>query len=380
MKIPKTLDRPINWQDFESLCKKLWGEIWNCPEIVKNGRNGQNQKGVDVYGVPNDEKQYYGIQCKGKDSYTHQQFTIKEINEEIEKAKSFVPPLKKFYLTTTAVKDAKIEEEVRVINTTHIEIDLFEVHLFSWEDIAELIYENKSTYDYYVNSNNFIVSNSAEITFSNNEKVFVSKPKFKQKVTFHTNKASVHRNLINNPSFKLAEKYSKMFGHFSETGFNRAEYNHSFDSFKIKIHNTGSQPIENYKLIVKFQDDITEISDTKIVKGMLMAVIPVFGTTETFFDTENKIVKIIPKNKILVSDDFYKSDEIFFKPKYEQSKVTINWKLLSKSFNLNGELIINVEPNVEKDYEYNSINNESEERTEIGTIEEFISDRLREEE
>ena len=66
MKISKTLDRPTNWQDFESLCKKLWGEIWNCPEIVKNGRNGQKQKGVDVYGIPSHEQQYYGIQCKGK--------------------------------------------------------------------------------------------------------------------------------------------------------------------------------------------------------------------------------------------------------------------------------------------------------------------------
>ncbi len=35
MEAPQTLRRPSNWQDFESLCKKLWGEIWNCPEIQK---------------------------------------------------------------------------------------------------------------------------------------------------------------------------------------------------------------------------------------------------------------------------------------------------------------------------------------------------------
>ena len=65
----KQLRKPENWQDFESLCKVLWGEIWNCPEIKKNGRTGQTQHGVDVYGTPQGETEYYGIQCKGKDDY-----------------------------------------------------------------------------------------------------------------------------------------------------------------------------------------------------------------------------------------------------------------------------------------------------------------------
>ena len=37
MQISKSLPKPQNWQDFETLCKKLWGEIWSCPEIKKNG-------------------------------------------------------------------------------------------------------------------------------------------------------------------------------------------------------------------------------------------------------------------------------------------------------------------------------------------------------
>lgn len=35
MQISKSLPKPQNWQDFETLCKKLWGEIWSCPEIKK---------------------------------------------------------------------------------------------------------------------------------------------------------------------------------------------------------------------------------------------------------------------------------------------------------------------------------------------------------
>lgn len=59
--------KPSNWQDFEKLCKKLWGEIWECPDTIQcNGRSGQNQSGVDIYGKPKNETGYYGIQCKGR--------------------------------------------------------------------------------------------------------------------------------------------------------------------------------------------------------------------------------------------------------------------------------------------------------------------------
>lgn len=83
--------KPENWQDFEELSKILWGEIWECPEINKNGRAGQNQQGVDIYGIPKGETKYFGIQCKGKDEYTKSVLTEKEINAEIEKAKNFKP-------------------------------------------------------------------------------------------------------------------------------------------------------------------------------------------------------------------------------------------------------------------------------------------------
>jgi len=82
----KKIQRPENWQDFESLCKMLWGEIWQCDEIQKNGRSGQSQNGVDVYGIPVNEVAYYGIQCKGKDEYINVNFTTNEIDIELAKA------------------------------------------------------------------------------------------------------------------------------------------------------------------------------------------------------------------------------------------------------------------------------------------------------
>ena len=52
MKASQQLRKPENLPDFQSLSKKLWGEISNSPEIKKNGRQGQSQHGVDVYGLP----------------------------------------------------------------------------------------------------------------------------------------------------------------------------------------------------------------------------------------------------------------------------------------------------------------------------------------
>lgn len=37
------------------------GEVWNCAEIKKNGRTGQNQSGIDIYGIPIDIPVQYKI-------------------------------------------------------------------------------------------------------------------------------------------------------------------------------------------------------------------------------------------------------------------------------------------------------------------------------
>ncbi len=46
------LPPPSNWQDFETLCWRLWKAIWNDRNTQKNGRQGQPQAGVDVFGQP----------------------------------------------------------------------------------------------------------------------------------------------------------------------------------------------------------------------------------------------------------------------------------------------------------------------------------------
>ena len=144
----KTIPAPENWQDFESMCKKLFGEIWGCQlTIKKNGRIGQNQSGVDIYGKPKGEIEYWGIQCKVKENFSNAKLNEKEIEVEIEKAQKFEPRLKTLIFATTAPKDAEIEKFIRKKDCESKNEGSFQIILYCWQDIVDLLYENRETYN-----------------------------------------------------------------------------------------------------------------------------------------------------------------------------------------------------------------------------------------
>jgi hypothetical protein len=373
MKAAKTLGRPENWQDFESLCKKLWGEIWKCQEIMKNGRSGQNQSGVDVYGIPSTDDEYYGIQCKGKDEYTKKQLTEAEIDDEISKAKTFEPSLKKFYFTTTAVKDAKIEAVVRKKNIEHKKAGLFEVHLFSWEDIVDLIHENEETYNYYVKSLNFKSNKSVAVTFHDGSTEIMLVSKFKKKITDYRQKIVPANPMFGNPLFdaiRKQEQLAKIVIHPT----NSTTINYSYCQFYLKIHNTGSSSLEDYKLMLEFDGEIQELADTNEKSTGFLAVLNHFQTN-TILSTSNRTGKIIPSSKVLVGDDYLDSDHIFIKPGIRGGKTLINWKLLSKDFKDSGTLELHIETDVERDYVHKLVEDPLKVRMEEGEIEDYICEK-----
>ena len=108
---------------------KLWGAIWNCEDsIKKNGRNGQKQQGIDIWGQKPSELLDSGIQCKLKSN--NKNLSIQELDKEIGYAQYYKDSLQRLIIATTANKDTKIEEYVRTINRKHKECGLFEVYLF----------------------------------------------------------------------------------------------------------------------------------------------------------------------------------------------------------------------------------------------------------
>jgi hypothetical protein len=127
---------PTDPHAFESLCADLWGAIWG-QAALKNGRNGQPQAGVDIYGRQADK--WIGIQCKQKDELLRSKLTLTELAEEVGAARRFVPPLSRFIVATTGPADAAIQEAARRLTEEHVQQGLFEVEVWSWTDIwAEL--------------------------------------------------------------------------------------------------------------------------------------------------------------------------------------------------------------------------------------------------
>lgn len=112
----------------------LFACVLNDPTTQQNGRSGQKQHGVDIYGYR--EKRHdclVGVQCKEK---MEAQVTEEELRAELNKAKNFKPPISEFILVTTAPRDQKIQEAARIITDELATTDQpIRVSVWGWEDI-----------------------------------------------------------------------------------------------------------------------------------------------------------------------------------------------------------------------------------------------------
>lgn len=132
--------RPKDWQAFERGCRTLFECIWGDPDAQLNGRGGQGQNGVDIYGHDrNHNNEFVGVQCKGRNAGFNAALTAIELREEIEKAKAFRPRLHKFIIATTAANDAVIQKVAREISKRHEKLGIFSVHVYGWEEISARI-------------------------------------------------------------------------------------------------------------------------------------------------------------------------------------------------------------------------------------------------
>src|SRR5690554_1219100 len=105
------LPKPKDWEEFERQMGVLAQEWLQDPHAECNGRQGQPQAGVDVFGR-RAGKIHVGIQCKKK---YEKKVTEEELRAEVKKAATFRPSLQEFILATTAPRDAKIQEIARKI-------------------------------------------------------------------------------------------------------------------------------------------------------------------------------------------------------------------------------------------------------------------------
>ena len=139
----KQIAPPRDWATFEDLCHSLFKNIWQDPFAQKNGRKGQAQRGVDVFGSPNgDRSSYRGVQCKGKEANYGSVATPDELMTEIAKADNFIPALEYWIFATTAPVDGRLQEVARIQSIQRIKQDRFAFDVLGWEEIQALMAEH----------------------------------------------------------------------------------------------------------------------------------------------------------------------------------------------------------------------------------------------
>lgn len=135
----KQIAPPADWTTFESLCHALFKLVWDDPTAQKNGRLGQAQCGVDVFGLPTNRVRYWGVQCKGKNSNYGSEAEWSEVLKEVVKADKFSPPLERWIFATTVPVDANLQKAARELTEERLATGLFRVDVLGWEEIHSLI-------------------------------------------------------------------------------------------------------------------------------------------------------------------------------------------------------------------------------------------------
>ena len=103
------IPKPSDEQTFERCNEILWRCILRDDTVQLHGRRGQEQHGVDLTGLRDDQpERIVGVQCKLKSE--GQRLTEAEVRAEVEKALTFSPPLSEYIIVTTAPDDEKIQK------------------------------------------------------------------------------------------------------------------------------------------------------------------------------------------------------------------------------------------------------------------------------
>ncbi len=142
--IPVRLAIPTNDDDFEALCRDLLRVHWSAPHLEIFGKRGERQFGIDILDLCGQEP-LLAAQAKLKEP--HKSLPPQDIQDEVDLAKQFDPPLGKYGILTSGKVSTQSQRKVREINALHRARGLFEVELFTWEKISELVRKYTEVYE-----------------------------------------------------------------------------------------------------------------------------------------------------------------------------------------------------------------------------------------
>ena len=127
--------------DFENLCLHLWRRLLEDPNAQLNGRRGQRQYGVDIFGRKHEILEWVGVQCKVRSNGILKE---SDVLDDVKKAKQFNPRLSELIFATTAPRDIKLQTFARNLTQRNKAIGCFSVHIYSWDDIQLELSEERN--------------------------------------------------------------------------------------------------------------------------------------------------------------------------------------------------------------------------------------------
>lgn len=127
-----TLPRPDDPKEFETMTMAAMAQRWKSPDLQKNGRPGQKQSGVDIYGADEIGRQV-AIQCKKFAKSP----SMAVISKEITQAEKYKGKLNTLFIATSADHDSKLQQEVRLLSEARVAKGKFAVGMIFWDEIVD---------------------------------------------------------------------------------------------------------------------------------------------------------------------------------------------------------------------------------------------------
>jgi hypothetical protein len=347
MTVAKTIPKPVNWQDFETLCQKIFRYEWPCPSITKNGRSGQAQHGVDISGIPEGRDGYWGVQCKGKDEYTHAQLTRTHVDEAIRQARSFRPPLEALIIATSANKDATIEQHVREADLASREEGGFGIAVYHWEDLAGLIEEHRRVFDWWMRDKRHRQRYSVEFGFDHADpNALVVRPRYRRvtKIVRSLDDADAALRVVGKIQKQMKPKsITKLAlgGKFPVHSLFETRAARSWCTVPFRLTNSGDEVLEDYELELEFNDDNMLLDDG--LSGPLIRF--EIRQASPLWTAKTRRACYRGQRPLVQSDS--RLFEIGVKPEAEERTVQIGWRLFARDFYDEGALTMEVNPDFE---------------------------------
>ena len=263
--------------------------------------------------------------------------------------------MKRFIFATTANKDEKIETYVREKDVESRTQGNFSIELYSWEDIVDLIEENKNTYEWYVNGHGFVGKNSLLVKINDVENDLVLTPRYAKKIT-----KRIKRNPVKTPLFDGGQSaIAKLCAPTRITRLlwgDEKKVNYSLVPLSISFLNDGNETFDDYKLFIELVGDNCNFLEDNVEENGL-TISSLNFMRRSYFIEDHTIIYC--GKDALVPKDKRKIEAYISLPRIE-ANFEIKYRFLSRNFPCEGVIKVSSEPVFEETVETVYVETEQE--------------------